>query len=383
MPIYKIGGKKNKEGLQKYKVRINYVGDDGQKKQMSRIAYGSEDAKDMERRLAAAIKNKDKDLLIRKISVKDLFDEYIEVKQYEIRESTLDKYKRNLQCYILPTFEKTRIDKISMTMIRDWKLSIEKKNLSVTTKRNVFGDFRALLNYAVKMDYLPVNILLKAGNFRDNSAAVRPDMGFYTADEYKLFAKASKEIAMNKQVENNDLSEWDYYVFFSIAFYTGLRKGEIHALKWSDINGAYLSVRRSISQKLKGEDRETLPKNKSSIRTLQMPLPLIEILKEHKSRQGLLPRLNVDCRVCGIDKCLRDTTLEKRNKLYAEAAGIKKIRIHDFRHSHVSLLASEGINIQEIARRLGHSKIELTWNTYSHLYPHEEERAVSILNKVA
>ncbi|MCL2821480.1 MAG: tyrosine-type recombinase/integrase, partial [Oscillospiraceae bacterium] len=59
------------------------------------------------------------------------------------------------------------------------------------------------------------------------------------------------------------------------------------------------------------------------------------------------------------------------------------IKIHGFRHSHVSLLANEGINIQEIARRLGHAKVEETWNTYSHLYPREEEKAVDILNKIA
>ena len=67
----------------------------------------------------------------------------------------------------------------------------------------------------------------------------------------------------------------------------------------------------------------------------------------------------------------------------AAAAGLKAIRIHDFRHTHASLLVNEGINIQEIARRLGHSKIEITWNTYSHLYPREEDRAIAILNKIA
>ena len=60
----------------------------------------------------------------------------------------------------------------------------------------------------------------------------------------------------------------------------------------------------------------------------------------------------------------------------------KTSRIHDVRHSHASLLANEGINFQEIARRLGHAQIEMNWNTYSHLYPREEERAVSILNKI-
>jgi integrase len=69
--------------------------------------------------------------------------------------------------------------------------------------------------------------------------------------------------------------------------------------------------------------------------------------------------------------------------LYAAEAGLDVIRIHDFRHSHVSVLANERINIQEIARRLGHSKIEMTWNTYSHLYPREEERAIDVLNKIA
>ena len=61
----------------------------------------------------------------------------------------------------------------------------------------------------------------------------------------------------------------------------------------------------------------------------------------------------------------------------------KRIRVHDFRHSHVSILANEGINTQEIARRLGRAKVEITWNTYSHLYPREQEKAVDVLNKIA
>ena len=82
------------------------------------------------------------------------------------------------------------------------------------------------------------------------------------------------------------------------------------------------------------------------------------------------------------DKCLRDTSITNRSIQFAKAAGVKIIRIHDFRHSHATLLANEGINIQEIARRLGHSKIEITWNIYSHFYPKEEERALKILNEI-
>ncbi|MDR1630653.1 MAG: tyrosine-type recombinase/integrase [Oscillospiraceae bacterium] len=86
--------------------------------------------------------------------------------------------------------------------------------------------------------------------------------------------------------------------------------------------------------------------------------------------------------MCGGLQPVRDSTLDRWKAVYAKTAGIKNIRIHDFRHSHASLLANEGINIQEIARRLGHSKIEITWNTYAHLYPREEERAIAILNKI-
>ncbi|MCL2084844.1 MAG: site-specific integrase, partial [Oscillospiraceae bacterium] len=144
----------------------------------------------------------------------------------------------------------------------------------------------------------------------------------------------------------------------------------------------HLSVKRSVKQIRKGEDRETPPKNKSSYRSLQMPLPLIQVLDEHKKRQATLKGFSDDFRVCGGGAHIRDGTINHRNELYAETAGLPRIRLHDFRHSHVSVLANEGINIQEIARRLGHSKIEMTWNTYSHLYPREEERAVDILNRI-
>ena len=379
MPIYKANGKK--DGLQKYNVRVNYISDSGQAKQLTRTAYGSEAAKDLERRLTDEVKNKG-ETPSKKMTVEQLFNEYVAVKQYEVRETTLAKCRQNFDYYILPTLKNVRIDKINVALLQDWKLALEKKELALHTKKQAFSDFRAMINYAIKMEYLAKNPLTKAGNFKDNSS-VTHEMNYYTPQDFSLFIKTAKEIATEKQDKDRDLSEWNFYVFFSIAFYTGLRKGEIHALKWNDINGSYLSVKRSISQRLHGGDRETLPKNKSSVRTLQMPLPLIKILEEHKERQQRLHNFTDDYRVCGGERCLRDTTIQRRNISYATLSGLKVIRIHDYRHSHVSVLANEGINIQEIARRLGHSRIEITWNTYSHLYPHEEERAVNVLNKVA
>ena len=134
--------------------------------------------------------------------------------------------------------------------------------------------------------------------------------------------------------------------------------------------------KNSVTQKMKGGDRITPPKNRSSIRNIGIPQPLKIVLNDHYDRCRSIQGFNDSYYVCGGIKPLRDTTIEKANKQYALAADLKQIRIHDFRHSHASLLANNGINIQEIARRLGHSDIKMTLQTYSHLYPKESERAL-------
>lgn len=124
-----------------------------------------------------------------------------------------------------------------------------------------------------------------------------------------------------------------------------------------------------------------LPK-KSTIRDLQMPSPLISILEEHRTRHKTDNCYSPYFRVCGSPHCLRDTIIKIKNTEYAKSVGLPHIKTHDFRHSHASLLANEDINIQEISRRLGHSDDSMTWNTYSHLYPREEERTVAVLDKM-
>lgn len=163
---------------------------------------------------------------------------------------------------------------------------------------------------------------------------------------------------------------------------TYARKGEIHALHWTDLRDGSIHITKSVTQKLKGDDRETPPKNKSSNRIVQLPEPLIDILAEHKERGKRYKGFNNDYYICGGIRPLRDSTLSKMNFRIADEAGLHHIRIHDFRHSHASLLANNGINILEISRRLGHSNIEQTLNTYSHFYPQEEDKALSILNKI-
>lgn len=381
MPIYKMNG--NKNGKQKYRVRINFVDSYGDSRQIDRTAYGLTEAKDLEHKLLLEIKQ---ETPARRITISGLYEEYLESAKNELRETTFDNNLNNIKRYVVDIVGDTPLSKLTVPFFQEWKNSIEgyissktKKPLSLKTKKNVYSYFRLLLNYAVKMDYITKNNLIKLGNFKDpNAKPPKEKIEYYTADEYKLFAKTALDFAKN----SDSIRDWDFYVFFSIAFYTGLRKGEIYALKWSDIDENFLSVTRSIAQHLKGGDRETAPKNKSSVRTLQLPSPLINILNDHKERYSAYKGFSDDFRICGGTRPVRDTTVQNALKKIAAAAGIKRIRIHSFRHSHVSLLANEGINIQEIARRLGHSNIEMTWNTYSHLYPREEERAVEVLNKI-
>lgn len=382
MPIYKMEGKK--DGLQKYRVRINYTDSSGKAKQLERVAYGKEQAKELELRLSQEYKEE----TVKKITLQQLYDEYIKVKQYEVRESSLDKTKNRLEVHILPTLKDYRIDRLTTKVLQQWKIDISEKTigkddhaLSLTTKQNVYGEFRALLNYAVKMEYLQKNPLSVVGNFRDAYEG-KHEMSFYTPEEFKKFIAVAKEEAERCENTKNSVNDWNYYVFFNIAFYTGMRKGEIYALRWTDITNDTIHITRSVGQKLRGADRETPPKNKSSIRSIQIPIPLRKVLDEHLKRYKLVPHFKDDWRICGGAECVRDSSIERSNRLYSEKAGLKRIRIHDFRHSHASLLANNGINIQEIARRLGHAKIEETWNTYSHLYPQEKERALSVLNKI-
>ena len=120
MPIYKVGNIK-KDGLQKYHVRINYVADNGKKKQITRSVYGIDVAKDLERRLENEIKVQH-EMPTKKMTVKQLYDEYIAVKKYEVREITLYRSDNMIKRYILPILEDVRIDKLTTQVLQDWKL---------------------------------------------------------------------------------------------------------------------------------------------------------------------------------------------------------------------------------------------------------------------
>lgn len=377
MPIYKAEG--TKDGLQKYRVQVSYTDATGKYRKLERISYGMRDAHLTEQDLMrkAGLKAAGGDRAPK--TVNDLCNEYMVAQNPSVRLTTWDKYATTIRLYIEPTIGSLSTEKLTKARLMAWKVDMSEKGLSVVTCQKAYAVLRAVLNYAVKMDYLEKNPLTAIGNFTDRNFKPKEEsIHFYTKDEFLRFIAVAKTHQQSWQQKC-------CYVFFCLAYMTGMRKGEMNALKWSDIEANVIHVRRSISQKVMDQDNqmlETLPKSRSSYRDVQMPEPLKRILDQHKEEQQQQDGFSENWRVVGGQTVLADTTISAANRKYALEAGLPMIRVHDFRHSHVSFLINEGINIYEIARRLGHSDIAMTLNVYGHLYPKESERALAALNKV-
>lgn len=377
MPIYK--SKNKKDGKQGYRVVVNYTDYNGEYKTVERIAYGSAEAKEKEAELAHEYSIK-KAPSVKRLTVQELSEEYLRAKKSETRASTHEKNIDILSHHILPHFGGQRVDKLTPAKLQAWKNTLSESGFSIHHLQNIYGVFRGVLNYAVRMDYIMKNPLNAVGNFKDmDFTPVADKLKYYTPEQFVKFMAVAKAYAE----EENTVTAWGYYVFFAIAWYMGFRPGENNALRWSRFDGEFLSVKASVNQKTKGNGYvETLPKNKKSYRDVKVPEPLINILNAHKARQQAAGAWNEEFYICGGGKCLPNSTIDKRNREFATAAELPHIAVYDFRHSFASYLANEGINIQEVARRMGHSNVKRTWDTYAHLYPREEDRATAVLDRV-
>ena len=375
MPINKALDKNGKpikkDGKIKYRVRVNYTDSYGNNKQIERTAYGADEAKQLERELIHSVKE---EIPTKKMTFGQLYEEYKKAKKHETRQSTQYTIETRLKNHVLPTFENVRLDRMNIPSLQNWKQKLNDSSLSIGMKKSVYKNFSSVLNFAVKMEYISKNPLKSVGNFKDPLDIVE-EMDFYVPEEFKKFISAAREYANT----NDTLLYWSVYVFFCIAFYTGMRRGEILALNWNDTQNGTINITKSFSVRYL---KITPPKNKSSIREIQIPDPLQAVLNEHYERCKNVPNFTDEYFVCGGIKPVSDPTLRYLNEYFAQQANVKRIRLHDFRHSHASLLANNGINIQEIAKRLGHADVSITLKTYSHLYPKESERALTVLNAV-
>lgn len=371
MPIYKTG--KIKDGKQQYKVVVNYTDSNGEYKQLSQRVYGRTEAKDAESALERKVQDKD---LTKRITVKQLYEEYVEAKAHEVRTVSLNKTKSILNNHVLNTgLAKKRIDRLTVPVLQEWKNQLGQKELMISTKNNAIRELTTLLNYAVRMEYLPKNPMHNVGKFKD--AYFKPKQEhyrYYTKEQFDQYYQAALSCRRN-------LTDYACCVFFYLLFYSGLRKGEMNALKWSDLEGNILHVRRSICQKVKGYE-ETPPKNESSYRDVKLPKNAMDVINEHRALFEQTGRFTEDWRLCGGIKPISDTNIESHNTQYAQLAGLPHITVHEFRHSHATMLINIGVNPLVVKERLGHKDIKTTMNTYGHLYPSTEEQTLKKLESL-
>lgn len=153
-------------------------------------------------------------------------------------------------------------------------------------------------------------------------------------------------------------------------YYSGMRKGELLALTWPDLEFTNNTINIDKNNYY-GEITTT--KTKSSTRKIIMPKFVMNLL--HAIFLKINPKMNYF--VFGeFTSAISPTGLRTRYEKYVKISGVKQIRIHDFRHSHASYLINNGSIPSVVAKRLGHSNVATTLNTYSHLYPSTEEEAV-------
>ena len=344
MPVFK-----NEDNGTWY-VMARYVNWKGERKQKCKRGFATKrEAQEWEREF----------LMQKQADVTMSFDSYVELYERDIKprlkENTWLTKESIIEKKILPYFQKRKLCDITAKDVIEWQNEIRKltdksgKKYSQTYLKTVHNQLSALFNHAVRYYGLKSNPAAIAGNMGTEE---RKEMLFWTLEEYKKFS----EVMMDKQIS---------YYAFQMLYWCGIREGEMLALtpKDFDFKAETVTIDKSY-QRLKGRDVITTPKTKKSNRTIKMPKFLCEEMQEYL---GMFYEAGENDRIFPVSKSYMHHEMDRGSK----EANVKRIRIHDLRHSHVSLLIEMGFTALAIADRLGHESIEVTYR-YAHLFPSKQ-----------
>lgn len=279
-----------------------------------------------------------------------------------LRETTWTSKDYIVRDKILPFFGDMRMEEITSLDVVRWQNSLmarrdkDGKPYSQTYLRSVWNQLKCIFNHAVKLYGLKTSPCAKVEPLGNKNGE---EMQFWTKGEYLRFADA----AMDKP---------ETYHAFEILYWCGLRVGEMLALTPADFDfgRSTLKVTKSF-QRLHGRDIVTPPKTPKSVRDVVMPKFLAEEMADYIDELDI----EADERVFKVTKSFMHHEMDRCCKV----SGVKRIRIHDIRHSHVSLLIDMGFSAVAIADRMGHESASITYK-YAHLFPNKQTEMANALN---
>jgi len=243
--------------------------------------------------------------------------------------------------------------------------------LSPRTVRLTHTVLREALQHAVEWGMIVRNV----ADATKPPRAVRPQVQVWDSEEVGRFLRAAVLEPHNP--------------LWLVAIMTGLRRGELLALRWSDVDlhAGVLHIRHTLTVTT-GIRALTPPKTKSGRRTIPLPPTCLAALREHRSRQ-------LEARLSAPEWIERDAVFTASNGEWLDpgnlsrmftrlviAAGVKRIRFHDMRHTSATLLLKQGVNPKVVSERLGHANIAITLDTYSHVLPSMQREAADALEAV-
>ena len=282
-------------------------------------------------------------------------ERYREDKAGRIKENTWEMKNHIIETKLLPYFGKLKISSITPQQIITWQNELlnykddKGKAYSPVYLKTVHNQLSAIFNHAVRYYNLRENPCTKAGSMGKKK---NREMLFWTKEEYLKFADAMMDNSMS-------------FYAFEMLYWCGIREGELLALTTADFDFEKCTVTINKSyQQLNGQDLITTPKTEKSNRVITMPQFLAEEIQDYLK---MLYGIGADDRMFTVTKSYLHREMDRG----AKEAGVPRIRIHDIRHSAVSLLIDMGFSATAIADRVGHESIDITYN-YAHLFPSKQ-----------
>ena len=297
------------------------------------------------------------------MTFESFFEQYTADMQTRIKENTWATKEHIIRTKLIPYFGKLKMSNITAQQIITWQNELMNykdengKSLSPVYLKTINNQLSAIFNHAVKYYNLRENPCKKAGSMGKKK---NREMLFWTKEEYLKFA----EVMMDKPLS---------YYAFEMLYWCGIREGELLALTPADFDfdKNTVSINKSY-QRLNGQDLITTPKTEKSNRIIKMPQFLADEMKDYLK---MLYDVGENERMFAITKSYLHREMDRGSK----EAGVKRIRIHDIRHSHVSHLIDMGFSAIAIADRVGHESIDITYN-YAHLFPSKQTEMADKLN---